>query len=65
VPRWQVTGVDFVPTALRRGRERAKRAEVEVEFLRGDVTRLEAGGVGSGNGASRENRPVTLKCRRC
>lgn len=45
---WQVTGVDFVPKALRRARERAKQANVAVEFLEGDVTKLEAAGVGSG-----------------
>ena len=45
---WQVTGVDFVPKALRRARERAKQAGVEVEFLEGDVTKLDAAGVGSG-----------------
>ena len=45
---WQVTGVDFVPKALRRARERAEQAEVEVEFLEGDVTKLDAAGVGSG-----------------
>ena len=45
---WQVTGVDFVPKALRRARERAEQAEVEVEFLAGDVTKLEPAGVGSG-----------------
>ena len=32
---WQVTGVDFVPKALRRARERAEQADVEVEFLEG------------------------------
>ena len=31
----QVTGVDFVPKALRRARERAEQADVEVEFLEG------------------------------
>jgi SAM-dependent methyltransferase len=45
---WQVTGVDFVPKALRRARERAERADVEVEFLEGDVTKLGAARVGSG-----------------
>ncbi len=45
---WQVTGVDFVPKALHRARERAEQADVEVEFLEGDVTRLDAAGVGSG-----------------
>ena len=45
---WKVTGVDFVPKALRRARERAEQAEVEVELLEGDVTKLDAAGVGSG-----------------
>ena len=45
---WQVTGVDFVPKAIRRARERAEQAEVEVELLEGDVTELDAAGVGSG-----------------
>lgn len=44
---WRVTGVDSVPKALRRARERAEQAEVEVELLEGDVTKLDAG-VGSG-----------------
>ncbi len=43
---WQVTGVDFVPKALRRARERAREAGVEVELIEGDVTAL--GTVGSG-----------------
>ena len=46
--RWQVTGVDFVPKALRRARERAEQAGVELELLEGDVTELEEIGVGSG-----------------
>jgi len=45
---WQVTGVDFVPKAVRRARERAEKAGVEVQLLEGDVTDLGAGGVGSG-----------------
>ena len=45
---WQVTGVDFVPKALRRARERARHAEVEIELLEGDVTELAAAGTGSG-----------------
>ena len=44
---WQVTGVDFVPKALRRAGARAKDAEVEVRLLEGDVTNLPAE-VGSG-----------------
>lgn len=45
---WQVTGVDFVPKALRRARERADKAGVEVELVEGDVTNLGLAGVGSG-----------------
>jgi len=45
---WQVTGVDFVPKALRRARERAHRAGVEVQFIDADVTELANSGVGSG-----------------
>lgn len=45
---WQVTGVDFVPKALRRARARADEAGVELRLLEGDVTNLGAAGVGSG-----------------
>ena len=45
---WRVTGVDFVPKALRRARERAEEAGVELELLQGDVTKLDASGVGTG-----------------
>jgi SAM-dependent methyltransferase len=45
---WEVTGVDFVPKALRRARERAEQAGVEVRLIEGDVTKLRATGVGSG-----------------
>jgi SAM-dependent methyltransferase len=45
---WQVTGVDVVPKALRRARERARQAGVEVRFAEGDVTTLGATGVGAG-----------------
>ena len=45
---WQVTGVDFVPKALRRARERAKNAGVDVQLLEGEVTDLGPSGVGSG-----------------
>ncbi len=44
---WQVTGVDTVPKALVRARERAREAGVEVRFLHGDVTALRGAGVGS------------------
>ena len=45
---WQVTGVEFVPKALRRARERAQEAGVEVRLIEGDVTALRATSVGSG-----------------
>jgi SAM-dependent methyltransferase len=45
---WEVTGVDFVPKALRRARERAEEADVEVQLVQGDVTDLGGAGVGSG-----------------
>jgi SAM-dependent methyltransferase len=45
---WQVTGVEFVPKALRRARERAQDAGVEVRLIEGDVTALRATSVGSG-----------------
>jgi hypothetical protein len=40
--------VDFVPKALRRARERAEQADVELELHKGDVTKLGTAGVGSG-----------------
>jgi SAM-dependent methyltransferase len=45
---WHVTGVDFVPKALRRARDRAEKAGVEVQLAQGDVTDLDAAGVGAG-----------------
>jgi SAM-dependent methyltransferase len=45
---WRVTGVDFVPKALRRARRHAREAGVELRLVRGDVTRLRASDVGSG-----------------
>jgi SAM-dependent methyltransferase len=45
---WQVTGVDFVPKAARRARERAQQAGVEMRVVEGDVTKLGATEVGSG-----------------
>ena len=45
---WRVTGVDFVPKALRRALARAQESGVELRLVRGDVTDLGATGVGSG-----------------
>ncbi|HYK93596.1 MAG TPA: class I SAM-dependent methyltransferase [Thermoplasmata archaeon] len=41
---YQVTAVDLVELAVRKGREKARAAGVEVAFHLGDVTRLELGG---------------------
>ena len=35
---WQVTGVDFVPKAIRQARRKARAAGLEIEFHIGDVT---------------------------
>lgn len=45
---WRVTGVDIVPKALRRARERVREAGVDVRLVEGDVTDLRGSGVGSG-----------------
>lgn len=45
---WQVTGIDIVPKAVARARQRAKEAGVELRLIEGDVTALRAAGVGSG-----------------
>lgn len=37
---WRVTGVDIVDKALRRARERAGEAGVEMRLVRGDMTAL-------------------------
>lgn len=38
---WQATGVDFVPAAIARARQKARQAGVQVDFRVGDVTRLD------------------------
>ena len=45
---WQVTGVDFVEKALQRARVRVREAGVEMRLVHGDVTALQAAGVGHG-----------------
>jgi len=45
---WQVTGIDIVDKALRRARDRVQKAGVDMRLVRGDVTALQAAGVGSG-----------------
>jgi SAM-dependent methyltransferase len=43
---WDVTGIDVVPKAVRVARERARQADVEIRFIEGSITALEAAGVG-------------------
>ncbi|PWH12794.1 MAG: class I SAM-dependent methyltransferase [Anaerolineae bacterium] len=38
---WQVTGVDFIPSAIWQARRKARQAGVNVQFLIEDVVRLE------------------------
>jgi SAM-dependent methyltransferase len=45
---WNVTGLDNVPRALRRARERINDAGVEMRLVNGDVTRALGSLVGSG-----------------
>jgi SAM-dependent methyltransferase len=44
---WEVTGIDFVPKALRRARRRAEEEGVAVDLIQGDATKLREAGVGS------------------
>jgi SAM-dependent methyltransferase len=43
---WRVTGIDIVRKAVRRARQRARDANVDVKFLEGDITALRAAGIG-------------------
>ena len=45
---WQVTGVDLVAKALRRAHARVQNAGVEMRLVQGDVTALQAAGIGHG-----------------
>jgi SAM-dependent methyltransferase len=44
---WDVTGIDFVPRALRRARRRADEEGVGVDLIEGDVTKLREAEVGA------------------
>jgi ubiquinone/menaquinone biosynthesis C-methylase UbiE len=44
---WQVTGVDFVPKVLDTAREKARAADVSVNFVHADITQLSQAGIGS------------------
>ena len=37
---WQVTGIDFVPLAIKRARARAESEGVDARFIQGDVTAM-------------------------
>jgi cyclopropane fatty-acyl-phospholipid synthase-like methyltransferase len=45
---WEVTGIDIVEKALRRGHERVKEAGVELELRRVDATAMRAAGISPG-----------------
>lgn len=45
---WQVTGIDIVPKAISRARDRAKAAGVAARFVCGDTTALQSAGIESG-----------------
>jgi SAM-dependent methyltransferase len=42
---WEVTGIDIVDTALARGQERAREANIDMRFIQADVTALEQAGI--------------------
>ncbi len=44
---WDVTGIDLIPRALDRARQRANEAGIDLRLVQGDVTELEKAGVGS------------------
>jgi SAM-dependent methyltransferase len=42
---WQVTGVDLVPGAIEAAKELARRSDMKIDFVQGDVTALRAAGI--------------------
>jgi 2-polyprenyl-3-methyl-5-hydroxy-6-metoxy-1,4-benzoquinol methylase len=52
---WRVTGVDFVPKAIRKARSKAQAAGVTIDFKQRDVTRISANGIGTGFGLITDN----------
>jgi SAM-dependent methyltransferase len=52
---WQVTGVDFVASAVDKARAKAEADKVAVNFAMADVTRLSSEGVGSNFGLIVDN----------
>jgi SAM-dependent methyltransferase len=45
---WEVTGLDLVEKALRRARDRARSAGVDMKLVQGDVRALRRAGIGEG-----------------
>lgn len=45
---WEVTGIDMIPKAVDAARARAQAAGVDAQFIQGDVSALQAQGVGTG-----------------
>lgn len=45
---WQVVGIDLVSKAIAQARQRAQKAGVDVQLIRGDLTDLRSAGVGRG-----------------
>src|SRR4030095_14759178 len=43
---WQVTGIDIVDKALQSAHDRVQKAGVEMRLIHGDVTALQAAGIG-------------------
>lgn len=52
---WEVTAVDFTPKALQKARTKARNAEVNVNFVHADVTRLTRAGLKTGFGLIVDN----------
>ncbi len=52
---WDVTGVDFVRTALQKARRNAETAGARVRFVHGDATRLRGLGIEPGFGLAVDN----------
>ena len=56
---WEVTGIDFVPSAIQAARKKVQAANVAPRLIQGDVTRLNDLGVG-GN----VSRAIDCECAR-
>src|ERR1700735_4931964 len=52
---WNVTGVDYVPTALEKAHAKAAAAKTSVDFVPADVTKLSREGIGADFGLIVDN----------